>query len=331
METELINEVFGDNVVSFFPIVKSGKNIVTALEKGEAKYYQIHDPLLYKAVAELSPQQLTGFLKLSQSILAPVKLLITQNNPIFAGTNTIRDIQTAYKNSDINNPAKFSVNYLKSAYEVISNSEDYKLYKAIGGGHSSELSATRDLLKKVLQETNLKDSGKARQLFPAITHPVDTTYQVIADFRRYVSVADSIADHSAYLLGAMNGSKLRFAGLTDTTNYREQITIIKNGGYATDVTYVDKVCKAIQQFSLDKYDNQIKGDGNMQGTKSVKITYDDIKLTLDGKTMVLEDLEGRAIEPFLMDGTMYVPISPLVRQFDKSSTYDSKSKTLVIK
>ena len=172
--TELINEVFGDNVVSFSPIVKSGKNIVTALEKGEAKYYQIHDPLLYKAVAELSPQQLTGFLKLSQSILTPVKMLITQNNPIFAGTNAIRDIQTAYKNSDINNPAKFSVNYLKSAYEVISGSEEYKLYKAIGGGHSSELSATRDLLKKVLRETNLKDSGKARQLFSAITHPVDT-------------------------------------------------------------------------------------------------------------------------------------------------------------
>ena len=69
----------------------------------------------------------------------------------------------------------------------------------------------------------------------------------------------------------------------------------------------------------------------MQGTKSVKITYDDIKITMDGKATVLKDLEGRAIEPFIYNDTMYVPISPLVRQFGKTSTYDGKSKTLVIK
>ena len=161
--------------------------------------------------------------------------------------------------------------------------------------------------------------------------PDGTLYQVTANFRKYASVADSIADHSAYLLGAKDGKVLRFGGLTDTTNYREQITIIKNGGYASVIGYVDKVCKVIQQFNLDKYDNLIKGDGAMQGTKNVKITYDDIKITMDGKATVLKDLEGRAIEPFIYNDTMYVPISPLVRQFGKSSTYDSKSKTLVIK
>ena len=156
-------------------------------------------------------------------------------------------------------------------------------------------------------------------------------YSVVADFRRYTSIYDSIADHSAYLLGAKNGSKLRFAGLIDTANYREQITIIKNGGYATDVTYVDKICKVIEQFNLNKYDSQMGGGTAMKETKTAKITYDDIKVTIDGKSTTLKDLEGRAIEPFLMNDTMYVPISPLVRQFGKSSTYDTKTKTLVIK
>ena len=73
-----------------------------------------------------------------------------------------------------------------------------------------------------------------------------------------------------------------------------------------------------------------KTEDTTQGTKTVKITYDDIKITVDGKPTTLKNLEGQAIEPFLMDDTMYVPISPLVRQFGKTSTYDGKSKTLVI-
>ena len=36
---------------------------------------------------------------------------------------------------------------------------------------------------------------------------------VTADFRKYPSVERSIADHSAYLLGAKNGSKLRYEGV----------------------------------------------------------------------------------------------------------------------
>ena len=42
----------------------------------------------------------------------------------------------------------------------------------------------------------------------------DGSYVTItADFRRYSCVEDSIADHSAYLLGAKNGSMFRYDGL----------------------------------------------------------------------------------------------------------------------
>ena len=75
-----------------------------------------------------------------------------------------------------------------------------------------------------------------------------------ADFRKYNCIEDSIADHSAYLLGAMNGSKKRYAGLTKCKNYKEAITLIKNGGYATDSKYVSKICNIIERFGLDKYD-----------------------------------------------------------------------------
>ncbi|WP_052430909.1 glucosaminidase domain-containing protein [Robinsoniella peoriensis] len=82
--------------------------------------------------------------------------------------------------------------------------------------------------------------------------------KVTADFRRYPCIEDSISDHSAYLLGAKNGDKLRYAGLKEAKDYNEAITIIKNGGYATDSKYIDKICNLIKRFELDKYD----GNGN---------------------------------------------------------------------
>ena len=50
---------------------------------------------------------------------------------------------------------------------------------------------------------------------------------ITADFRKYACVEDSIADHSAYLLGAMNGSKLRYDGLKDCTDYKKAAQIIR--------------------------------------------------------------------------------------------------------
>lgn len=76
---------------------------------------------------------------------------------------------------------------------------------------------------------------------------------ITADFRKYPCVEDSIEDHSAYLLGAMNGSKKRYNGLKGCTDYKKAIRIIKNGGYATDPNYVDKICNIISKWNLTKY------------------------------------------------------------------------------
>ena len=79
-------------------------------------------------------------------------------------------------------------------------------------------------------------------------------YTIVANFRKYRCVEDSILDHSAYLLGAKNGSKLRYEGLTNCTDYRQAIQLIKNGGYATDTKYVEKICSIIERYDLAKYD-----------------------------------------------------------------------------
>lgn len=83
----------------------------------------------------------------------------------------------------------------------------------------------------------------------------DGSYVTItADFRRYSCLKDSIADHSAYLFGAKNGSKLRYDGLKGCTDYKKAAQIIKDGGYATSLTYVDKLCSIIERWKLTQYD-----------------------------------------------------------------------------
>lgn len=79
------------------------------------------------------------------------------------------------------------------------------------------------------------------------------TYYVTADFRKYPNVEDSIADHSAYLLGAANGKNQRYAGLAGEKDYKKAAQIIKNGGYATDVNYVEKLCNIIKKWKLTKF------------------------------------------------------------------------------
>ena len=82
-----------------------------------------------------------------------------------------------------------------------------------------------------------------------------TKTTITADFRKYSSVEDSVADHSAYLLGAKNGSKLRYDGLKGCTDYKKAIQIIKDGGYATSSTYVSSICSIIEKYGLTKYDS----------------------------------------------------------------------------
>ena len=91
-------------------------------------------------------------------------------------------------------------------------------------------------------------------------------YTITADFRKYASAADSAADHSAYLLGAMNGNKKRYAGLKGETDPAKAIGIIKAGGYATDTKYVSKVLSIINKYNLTKYDQATKG-----GVSNLKI------------------------------------------------------------
>lgn len=92
-------------------------------------------------------------------------------------------------------------------------------------------------------------------------------------FRKYGCLEDSIKDHSLYLIGAKNGSSLRYKGITECRDYISAANLIKNGGYATDPQYVSKLKSLIERFSLDRYDKEI-GEKEPEMNATVKKAVD---------------------------------------------------------
>ena len=112
-------------------------------------------------------------------------------------------------------------------------------------------------------------------------------YTVTAAFRKYASHAASIKDHSDYLAGAKNGSAFRYAGLIGETDYKTAIAIIKNGGYATDTKYIEKICNIIQRWDLTQYDTAERSEAEMNIIESI-VTNSDCYKT--GRTITVKGL-----------------------------------------
>lgn len=217
--SEAMDTIFGDAVTDFTPVANANKKIVTVLKNGRPTYYQIHDDALYRAVAEMSPQQLEGLAKWSNMIMQPMKMLTTQNNPIFAATNALRDFGTAYKLSDTNNPIAFAVRYAIALKGIITNSESYKQYKAMGGGHSSDLSANIDDISRTLRKVSQKDMGKARRLaYSIFLHPVET----VARFNDLIESTPRFAEFQRTLKADGDLQEAIFNASDITTNFSKK-------------------------------------------------------------------------------------------------------------
>lgn len=83
-------------------------------------------------------------------------------------------------------------------------------------------------------------------------------YVVTAQFRAYDNWLQSLTDHSHYLLGSTKNGAPRYPGINTERDPRKVAQIIKDGGYATDVNYVNKLCKLVDQYNLTQYDVQDK-------------------------------------------------------------------------
>jgi len=67
------------------------------------------------------------------------------------------------------------------------------------------------------------------------------------------------------------------------------------------------------------------------GTKTVEITYNDIKINLDGKEITPKDANGNVVEPFIMDGSTYLPVRAVAEALGNDVNWDGDTNTVIMK
>ena len=66
------------------------------------------------------------------------------------------------------------------------------------------------------------------------------------------------------------------------------------------------------------------------GKVTKEIEYKNIAVSLDGKKLDLKDTKGNAVEPFMFNGTNYIPARALAEALGMSVSWDSATNTVVL-
>ena len=66
------------------------------------------------------------------------------------------------------------------------------------------------------------------------------------------------------------------------------------------------------------------------GKQLVEISYKDITITLDGKVVDLVDANGNPVEPFLLNGTNYLPIRTAAAALGLEVGWDGDTHTIIL-
>lgn len=117
---------------------------------------------------------------------------------------------------------------------------------------------------------------------------------VDAAFRAYNNWAESIADHSALILGGTRDKPNRYHGVL-WADYRTACHEIWRGGYATDPTYPQKLIGLIETHKLYQYDEQVREEETL--VKELKELVQRQHQELDALQQRVEEMEGRQSMP----------------------------------
>lgn len=66
------------------------------------------------------------------------------------------------------------------------------------------------------------------------------------------------------------------------------------------------------------------------GSRDVEITYDNIALEVNGQAVTLRDGDGRRLEPFVMNGTVYLPARALGETLGMQVGWNNKTSTVTM-
>lgn len=66
------------------------------------------------------------------------------------------------------------------------------------------------------------------------------------------------------------------------------------------------------------------------GKVTKELEYRDISVTLDGEKLELRDAQGRLVEPFMFEGTNYLPVRALAESLGLNVAWDGATNTVVL-
>lgn len=66
------------------------------------------------------------------------------------------------------------------------------------------------------------------------------------------------------------------------------------------------------------------------GKKQMEVDYLDIKLVVDGKEVTPKDVNGNVVEPFVYNGTTYLPVRAVGEALGKTVLWDGETKTVYL-
>ena len=186
---------------------------VRAWANGE-RVSAIVDPELYKALDFAFNQKTGWFTKVGQTLTSPMKTFITGINPAFAMRNTIRDNLTAQMNSIsvVNSISgiKFEKYYAKAWQEMVSGSENWQHFVALGGTNAGYYNNEGGTYITNLNRQKMQDLNPVNKAGKALGFIGEHTEQVTR-FAEYLATIDRLPGGDTYgnrLVGIKNAAEV---------------------------------------------------------------------------------------------------------------------------
>lgn len=194
-----IMETIGSSTGMWKKKLNQGKNIVSVMRSGQPEYYEIHDDGLMEALLSLTPQQMNIWLQLVSKTTNLFTALTTGTNPKFGYNNLIRDTSTGYIFSETqNNPFGYVLDLFKAFGEAITESDDYKMYLANGGGYTGAFTMNTRNMKNEYQKL-VKHHSKLKRIFesamdffPRINNSIESASRYAEYKRKLKEGVDSL-------------------------------------------------------------------------------------------------------------------------------------------
>ncbi len=67
-----------------------------------------------------------------------------------------------------------------------------------------------------------------------------------------------------------------------------------------------------------------------QASEMINVVYDNIKILIDGKEYQPTDALGNTVEPFIYNGTTYLPVRAIANAFDKEVDWEAQTSTVTL-